>query len=95
MSPDGESMIPLNDAEIQDIATAAADAAVRKVFLTMGVDISDDKAVLEMQGDFRLLRSWRKAKEKVGSTALTTAASVLITGGLAWLGVVLFQRGGH
>jgi hypothetical protein len=95
MSPDGESMIPLNDAEIQDIATAAADAAVRKVFLTMGYDLSDPKAVLEMQSDFRDLRSWRKAKDRVRDTALTTAIGVLITGALGWLGLALFQRGGH
>lgn len=88
-------MTPLNDAEIQDIAAAAADAAVRKLFLTMGVDTSDDKAMIEMQRDFAHVRAWRKAKDKVQSTAFTTAVSVLITGGLAWLGVALFQRGGH
>lgn len=89
------SMLPLNDAEIQDIATAAADAAVRKLFLTMGVDISEPKELIEMQDDFRHLRTWRKAKEKVQNTALTTAIGVLITGALAWLGVAIFQRGGH
>ena len=87
-------MIPLNDAEIQDIADAAAKSAIRNLFMNMGVDISDPKALLEMQSDFRHLRSWRRAKEKVQSTALTTAIGVLITGALGWLGLVLFQRGG-
>lgn len=88
-------MMPLNDSEIQDIAGAAADAAVRKLFLTMGVDISDPKELIEMQKDWRHNRSWRKAKDKVQSTALTTAIGVLVTGTLGWLGLVLFQRGGH
>lgn len=90
-----KSMMPLNDAEIQDIAGAAADAAVRKLFLTVGYDISDPKELLDMQDDFRDLRSWRRAKDKVKSTALTTAIGVLVTGALGWIGLALFQRGGH
>lgn len=88
-------MMPLNDAEIQDIATAAADAAVRKLFLTMGVDTSDDKALIEMQRDFAHVRNWRKAKEKLQTVTISTAIGTLVTGLLGLLWVTLFQRGGH
>ncbi|MGX9443843.1 hypothetical protein ACWX0K_14875 [Nitrobacteraceae bacterium UC4446_H13] len=88
------SMIPLNDAEIQDIATAAADAAVRKLFLTMGVDTSDDKAMLEMQRDFAHVRTWRKSVETVRRQTLLAAVGVIVSGILGAV-YMAFSRGGH
>ena len=88
------SMLPLNDKEIQDIATAAADAAVRKLFLTMGVDTSDDKAMIEMQRDFAHVRTWRKSVETVRRQTLITAIGVIVTGAIGFL-YLAFTKGGH
>lgn len=87
-------MMPLNDAEIQDIATAAADAAVRKLLLTMGVDASDDKAMIEMQRDFAHMRSWRKSVETVRKQTLMVSVGVIVSGVLGLI-YMAFQRGGH
>lgn len=81
------SMMPLNDAEIQDIAGAAADAAVRKLFLTMGVDTSDDKAMIEMQKDFAHTRESRLAIAAIKTRAYLVATGIVISGvlGAIWL----------
>lgn len=76
-------MMPLNDAEIQDIATAAADAAVRKLLLTMGVDASDDKALLEMQKDFAHVRESRLAIAAMKTRAYVVATGVVVSGVIA------------
>ena len=39
-----------------------ADRALRKLFLTLGVDLSDPKAVIAFQDDLRFLASWREAR---------------------------------
>ncbi len=73
-------MMPLTSAEIQDIASAAADAAVRKTLLTMGVDTSDPKAMTEMQRDFAHVRIWRQSVDTVRKQTLIAAVTVIVSG---------------
>ena len=46
-------------------ADAFAEAAVKRTFLTLGIDISDPEAVIKVQSDFQRLRSWRESTEAV------------------------------
>jgi len=73
-------MMPLTSSEIEHIAAVSAEAAVRKVLLTMGVDTSDDKAMLEMQRDFAHVRTWRNSVDTVKRQTLITAIGVIVSG---------------
>jgi hypothetical protein len=76
--------------EVKEVAEAAAEEALRKMFLTLGVDISDPESVIKMQADFKHVRRWRQATETVGDTGLKAAVKFLVTAGLGsmlvWLG---------
>lgn len=80
-------MIHLSSSEIQHIATETAKAAVKETLLTMGVDVSDPKAIQEMQHDMAHVRRWRKSVETVQRQSLMTAVGILVSGviGLIWL----------
>jgi hypothetical protein len=86
-------MMPLTSSEIEHIASASADAAVRKLFLTMGVDTSDDKAMLEMQRDFAHVRNWRRSVERVRRQTLIVAVGVIVSGILG--AIYMAFRGSH
>lgn len=79
--------------QVKDIADAAADAAAEKaihrIFLALGIDASDIKSMLEVQADLAHLRKWRKSIERVHTVSLGTAVTVVLTGVFAalWLGV--------
>ena len=75
------------DDEILTIADAAATKAIQALFLTLGVDTSEPKQILEMQRDFAYLRSWRQSIDLVRTRGLGTAVMVIVTGalGLLWL----------
>lgn len=72
-------MTPLTSSEIQHIAVAAAEEAIRKLLITMGVDASDPEALIEMQKDFAHMRKWRKSVDSVGPRALLAAVGVIVT----------------
>lgn len=82
-------MIPLTSSEIEHIASASAEAAVRKVLLEMGVNVSEPDAVLKMQADFRHLREWRETTAAIKSRSILTLVALLVTGGagLLWLAI--------
>lgn len=83
-------------AELQDIAEAAAQKAVKQTLLTLGIDASDPiqaqqdfvvlremKALMrdqEFQADMAQIRRWRKSMEAVQSKSLLTIAGILVTG---------------
>lgn len=83
--------IPLSSSEIQHIASETAKAAVRETLLLMGVDVSDPKAIQEMQLDFAHTRRWRRSVETVGRQSLVSAVVILITGfaGAIWMAIQL------
>lgn len=75
---------------MKEVAEAAAQEALRKMFLTLGVDISDPEAVIKMQADFKHVRRWREATDTVRDTGLRAAVKFLVTAtlgsALVWLG---------
>jgi hypothetical protein len=86
-------MSNLTPAEIKEIASEAADEAVRKLLLTLGVATGDEKAMLAMQADFRHLRTWRESVETVKRRGLIAAVSFLVPAGLTALYIGFFK--GH
>ena len=66
--------------DIKQVAVEAARAAVSELFLTMGVDTSDSKSLLDLQRDFAHVRAWREASETVKNAGLKAAVGVLVTG---------------
>jgi hypothetical protein len=88
-------MTTLTRAEVEDIAEAAAKAAVRETLLLIGVDLSDplatqrDFAVMRevgrhaMDSDFRkdleFAREWRLGMQSLRSTGVRTAIGLLVT----------------
>ncbi|MBZ0147988.1 MAG: hypothetical protein K8F62_10665 [Pseudorhodoplanes sp.] len=66
-------------------AEEAADRAIGKLFLTLGVDLSDPKAVIAFQDDLRFLSHWRESTQAVKRKALLTAVGVIITGAIGYL----------
>jgi hypothetical protein len=72
----------VTQAEVKVVAEAAAEEALRKVFLTLGVDISDPDSVLQMQSDFKHVRRWREATDTVRDTGLRAAVKFLVVAGL-------------
>lgn len=68
--------------EIREIAGEAAEQAVSRMLLALGVDASDPEAVIAMQADFKHLRSWRESTEAVKRHSLKAAVTVIVTAGL-------------
>ena len=62
-----------------------ADRALRKLFLTLGVDLSDPKAVIAFQDDLRFLASWRESTQAVKRKALLTAVGTIVARILGYL----------
>lgn len=71
--------------EMEAVAHEAADNAVKKVFLTVGVDLTDPKAVIRFQDNLRFLGNWQESTQAVKRKALLTAVGVIITGALGYL----------
>jgi hypothetical protein len=79
-------------AEMEDIAEAAAEKALRKLFLTFGVNTTDPEDVIAFQDDLRHLRAWRLSTKSVSDHAIKTAIGVILTGALGWLGLILWRQ---
>jgi hypothetical protein len=73
--------------EIEDIADAAADKAVEKTFLLLGVNIRSEDDVKGLKADLIHLKAWRESVNTVKSQGLRAAVTVIVTGalGLLWL----------
>lgn len=79
--------------EVRHIAEEAAKKAVRELLVTMGVNANDPDALLEMQRDFAHIRAWRLSVAAVRGTAIKTGVTVLVTGFLGALWLMIKQ--GH
>jgi hypothetical protein len=75
----------MTEVEVERIASQAAKEAVNDLLLKMGVDVSQNGALIEMQADFQHVRKWRKSVETVQRQGLLTAVGVLVTGGIGAL----------
>lgn len=72
-----------HNSELHEIANRAAEKAVEKMLLTLGVDVSDPDAIIRMQKDFQWLRSFRQSGETIKTKAITTVVGIFITGIIA------------
>jgi hypothetical protein len=77
--------------DVSRTAEEAADRAIGKLFLTLGVDLSDPKSVIAFQDDLRFLSNWRESAQAVKRKALLTAVGVLVAGTIGYL--LLAMRG--
>lgn len=75
----------LDDAWRQEIANEAAEAAIRKFFLTIGVDTSTPDGVIALQDDMRYIRAMRKMSSRIGQNTADTMWKILLGAGLIWL----------
>lgn len=78
--------------DIESIAEEAADKAIHRLFLTLGIDMTDTKEVIALQSDLKHVRAWRESTKTVKEHALKTAIGVIVAGGLGWVGL-LFWKG--
>lgn len=75
------------NAEVREIVKAvakeAAEEAVKRTLLTLGIDADNP---LETQADMRHVREWRKSIATVKRQGLITAIAIITTGfiGLVW-----------
>ena len=79
-------------AEMEDIAEAAAEKALHKLFLTFSVDAADPKDVIAFQDDLRHLRAWRLSTKSMSDHIVKTGIGVIVTGALGWLALVLWRN---
>jgi hypothetical protein len=88
-------MIPLTSPEIQDIAEAVSKRTVRELLLSLGVDASEPREILELQKDFAYVRVWRQSIDTAKSKGLGAAVFFLVTAFLGFLGwaFTAFVRG--
>lgn len=68
---------------IKESASAAAEEAVKQMFMQLGIDHSNP---IEMQADMRYLRDWRTSTATVRRQGLMVAIGIIVTGvlGLIW-----------
>lgn len=71
--------------EIEAIAEAAAEKAVTRTLLAIGIDASDAEAITARQADFRHLRRWRTASEAVPHWTFKAIVTTLATGAAGYL----------
>ena len=84
----------MSEAEVKAIAENAAEEALRKFLLVLGVDVSTGPATIELQRDFHHLRQSRLTARTLWDKVLSAAAGSLgtaIVGGL----VLYFSTRGH
>ncbi|TWA97528.1 hypothetical protein FBZ96_106587 [Bradyrhizobium stylosanthis] len=89
------AVLEVTEAEIKNIAKEAAEGALRKFLLMIGVDVSSPAAMLELQADFRHLRVERqtvgKLRDKIYENRRTLVGapqkiSITIQCALYWAG---------
>lgn len=69
-----------DDDTLMRVAGMAAQQAVEKTFTTLGIDISTPEAVIEAQGHFQFLRTFRGNVTVFKNRAIQTAAALAVGG---------------
>lgn len=70
----------MTEAEVKNIAQDAAEGALRKFMLVLGVDISTPSATIELQKDFAHVRTERLTVGKVRDKIYATITGSAVTG---------------
>lgn len=84
--------VGMTDPDMQAIADAAAAKALRNLFLTLGSDVSNPSDVKALQADLSHIRAWRESTETVKQHTMKAAVTVIVTGVLGWLGLILWRH---
>lgn len=73
--------------DMRDIAEAAAEKTVAKLFLTLGVNTSDPDDIKRFQKDLNYLNGLRESTEAVKKHSLRAGVSFMVTAalGAVWL----------
>lgn len=71
--------------EMHDVAEQAADRAVKRMLLTLGVDINSPEAIIRFQRNVAFMDALRASSDAVKRKAILTAVTVLVTGMLGYL----------
>lgn len=69
----------MTEAEIKNIAESAADGALRKFLLMLGVDVSTGPATIELQKDFAHVRETRLTRGILRDKVLATITGSAVT----------------
>lgn len=78
--------------ELRAIAEQAAEAAVAKTLMRLGIDVEDPEEYGEVRRDFVHLRTWRQTSDTIKKQGLVTAIGFIATALLGWLAITLFGR---
>ncbi|MDP2619863.1 MAG: hypothetical protein Q8P46_06755 [Hyphomicrobiales bacterium] len=70
---------------IREAAKMAAEAAVDRVLLRLGIDPQVPAEFIEVRKDLSYLRSLRQTRDAIGKTGIRTIVSVVVVGALAML----------
>ena len=81
----------VTDERVHEIARAV----INEMFLTLGVDATEPQALIELQHDFKFIRSWRESKDTIQSKGLGAAVVFVVTAALAWLTYEITGRWFH
>lgn len=98
-------MSNMSQAEITDIAERAAETTLRRLMITIGIDINDplkaqrDFAVMreigalvmdpEFRKDIEHTRAWRLTLQSVRTKSMLTAIGIVVTGLMAAMAVAI------
>lgn len=69
----------MTDAEIKSLAEAAADAAVNKLMLRIGIDPEDQDAIPGLKADLGYLKRLHAGSETFKRQGITATATVITT----------------
>ena len=83
----------MDNHEIHEIAKQAAHETLVQFFLSLGIDVSDPKSLIEFQKDLSQMRGWRESTETIKRKGIATAVTVVVTGLLGWAWMA-FSGGG-
>ena len=82
----------MTNSEMETIAEEAAAKALRNLFLTLGSDVDSVDDVKALRADLSHIRAWRESTETVKQHTLRAAVTVIVTGVLGWIGLILWRQ---
>jgi len=85
----------ISKSEAQEIAQAAADAALVKLFLQLDLDVNDPKEVRRLRENLNFLEAQRDGSEKIKASIKKSVVYVVSTAlvGMMYLGWDIFKAG--
>lgn len=78
--------------EVEAIAAKVSEQVVHRLFLILGVDVSDPTQLIKLQKDLAHLRGWRESVEIVRGKTLAAMAGFIVTGVLGYIVFMLTKH---